>query len=246
MARNKSSVYQQRKQLRALMLTGFNLSELQNLCFDLEVDFENLPVNHQGFVNGLIAYMQRMGRLRELIERIAELRPSLMTRELLSTFATEQISYDQLRFESLEVVAEVKLVLVGDGNVGKTSLVNRLVYGTFDPHEDTTRGVAITRWHINLPCIDGQNARINIWDFGGQGNMHATHPYFFSRKAVYLVVLNIREDDRVNRAEYWIRLIRTYGGNSPIIIVANKVDQFSTLLDQRSLRGVDVTNVLKT
>jgi internalin A len=59
---------------------------------------------------------------------------------------------------------------------------------------------------------------------------------FFSRRAVYLVILNVREDDRVNRAEYWLRLIRTYGAESPVIIVSNKIDQFQARLDERMLK----------
>src|SRR5690606_21539578 len=39
-----------------------------------------------------------------------------------------------------------------------------------------------------------------------------------------------------NRAEYWLRLISTFGGISPVIIVANKVDQFPAILDERTLK----------
>ena len=56
-----------------------------------------------------------------------------------------------LPVEALEIIAEAKLILVGDGNVGKTSLVKRLVYGTFDPKESTTHGVAVTKWFVDLP-----------------------------------------------------------------------------------------------
>ncbi len=226
-----------RRRIFKILEQHFNLEELHDLLFDLGIDYENFPtIDKKELIVEIINYLEQRKMLTELVKRTAELRPKLVNYDLLLAFDQNQINLAQIKVETLEVVAEAKLVLVGDGNVGKTSLVNQLVYGKFNPHEDTTQGVAITHWHIDLSCINNQNARINIWDFGGQGNMHATHPYFFSRKAVYIVVLNIREDDRVNRAEYWIRLIRSYGGNSPIIIVANKVDQFSTLLDQRSLK----------
>lgn len=218
--------------LRQLLDEKFNENELRDLCFDLNVDYDNLPGTVKANkARELIFYFDRRQDMDVLLRQIRLLRPDAV----LSNVAQSNLP-EQLPAETIEVLAEAKLILVGDGNTGKTSLVNRLVYGSFDSHENITRGVAITHWNIDLPRVDVPKARMNIWDFGGQGNMHATHPYFFSRRAVYLVVLNVREDDRFNRAEYWLRLVRTYGAESPIIVVANKIDQFSARLDERTLK----------
>ena len=40
--------------------------------------------------------------------------------------------------------------------------------------------------------------------------MHSTHQFFLTRRSVYVLVLNAREDEKANRLHYWLRLIRTY------------------------------------
>ena len=83
---------------------------------------------------------------------------------------------------------EAKLILVGFGDVGKTSLVNRLVHDTFTAGEAKTEGIAITQWPIRLNGTE--DVRLHVWDFGGQEIMHATHRFFLSQRSLYLVVLN--------------------------------------------------------
>jgi hypothetical protein len=75
----KETVYGQRKQLRQNMTTAFNLEELRNICFDLEIEYENLSNHTQrdAFVRELIAYTQRVGRLAELVEVLRAERPHL-------------------------------------------------------------------------------------------------------------------------------------------------------------------------
>ncbi len=74
--------------------------------------------------------------------------------------------------------------------MGKTSLVKRLVEDTFDPEEPKTEGINITQWPIPAEGdgADG-NIRLNVWDFGGQEIMHATHQFFLTKRSLYLLVL---------------------------------------------------------
>jgi len=113
---------------------------------------------------------------------------------------------------------EVKVLLVGEGSAGKTSLVKRLLGEVFDQHEDTTHGINIRGWQAKT---GGKEIRVNIWDFGGQEIMHATHQFFLSKRSLYVLVLDGRKDER---AEYWLRHIESFGGNSPVLIVLNKHD----------------------
>jgi len=113
---------------------------------------------------------------------------------------------------------EVKVLLVGDGAAGKTSLVKRLLDKEFDPHEDTTHGISIRGWDVEA---GGQPIKVNIWDFGGQEIMHATHQFFLSKRSLYVLVLDGRKDER---AEYWLQHIESFGGDSPVLVVLNKQD----------------------
>ena len=84
----------------------------------------------------------------------------------------------------------MKLIILGRGGVGKTSLVNRLVHGTFDPASAKTQGIQITQWPVS---VDDETVRLHVWDFGGQEIMHATHQFFLTERSLYFVVLSGRE-----------------------------------------------------
>jgi Ras of Complex, Roc, domain of DAPkinase/TIR domain len=106
---------------------------------------------------------------------------------------------------------EAKLILVGRGEVGKTSLVNRLVSNSFAGDESKTQGINITQW----PLTSGKTTyRLNILDFGGQEIMHATHQFFLTERSLYLLVLNGREGGEDVDAEYWLKHIESFGGDS--------------------------------
>ncbi|MCP4603722.1 MAG: GTP-binding protein, partial [Proteobacteria bacterium] len=129
---------------------------------------------------------------------------------------------------------EAKLILVGRGGVGKTSLVNRLVHNEFNRNESTTHGLEITKWLVRVN--DDEKVTLNIWDFGGQEIMHATHQFFFTQRSLYLLVLNGREGTEDSDAEYWLRLISSFSENSAVIIVLNKVKDNPFDLDRRALQ----------
>lgn len=128
---------------------------------------------------------------------------------------------------------EAKLILVGDGAVGKTCLVNRLLHGTFID-QPKTEGIDRQQWQGLR--IDGQDIRLNVWDFGGQEVLHATHQFFLTKRSIYLLVLDARRGEQESRLEYWLKLIHSFGGNSPILIVTNKsVEEHRLSLNQRFL-----------
>lgn len=115
---------------------------------------------------------------------------------------------------------EAKLILVGRGGVGKTCLIKRLVHGTFDEHEPETPGIERQPWQIVL--TEGDPVRLHVWDFGGQEILHGTHQFFLTERTVYLLVLSGREGLATQDAEYWLQLIRSFGGDSPVVVGLNK------------------------
>ena len=54
--------------------------------------------------------------------------------------------------------------------------------------------------------------------------MHATHQFFLTKRSLYLLVLDARLTQEENRVEYWLKIIQSFGGESPVLIVGNKGD----------------------
>jgi small GTP-binding protein len=133
--------------------------------------------------------------------------------------------FQSLKQEKTLPLNEIKILLVGDGGAGKTSLAKKLLEQAFDEKEAQTHGINIDQWHVHLPVPESQGetkTKVNLWDFGGQEIMHATHQFFLSRHSLYILVLDGRRDEKT---EYWLNHIKTFGGDSPVIVVLNKIDQ---------------------
>ena len=127
-------------------------------------------------------------------------------------------------FESLQdgptkVLNEVKVIFVGEGGAGKTSLMKRLVKNEFDPKESRTHGINLEHWHYRH-----NNKRItaHLWDFGGQDILQATHQFFLTRRSLYVLVLDGRKEEDTER---WLKMIESFGGDSPILVLLNKIDE---------------------
>jgi len=129
---------------------------------------------------------------------------------------------------------EAKLLLVGVGGVGKTSLVRRLVDDTFDIQENITQGIDVRAW---LLPVNDHKVRLHMWDFGGQEIYHATHQFFFTHRSLYLLVLDARQGNSESQARIWLDLIQSFGGDAPVIIVVNKIDQHREPLAEYRLRA---------
>lgn len=128
---------------------------------------------------------------------------------------------------------EAKLIMVGEAMAGKTSLVNRLLGRPYNDAEMTTRQIAIDHWPV---AVSGRTVKVKIWDFGGQELMHATHQFFLTKRSVYCLVLNSRIGEKASRMEYWLKLIRSFGGDSPIVVVCNWADEQQMHLNWSYLR----------
>ena len=118
---------------------------------------------------------------------------------------------------------ELKLIVVGRGGVGKTSIIKQLLDKPFDAKEQETPGIEINRWPVTLPS--GDRVRLHILGLWWQEILHATHQFFLTERTLYLLVLSGREGSQTQDAEYWLQLIKSFGGDSKVIIALNKVNQ---------------------
>jgi small GTP-binding protein len=140
---------------------------------------------------------------------------------------------------------EAKLVLVGQGAVGKSNIAKRLraldlsneeikklldergVDLRFNPNYDETQDFDIANWpvHVRRPGEDrDRDVRVRLLDFAGQDITHATHQFFLTARCVCLLVLDGTKSIQWNRLDYWLRLIWHYAGPSPVLVAVNKAD----------------------
>ncbi|MEG5058287.1 COR domain-containing protein [Microcoleus sp. A2-C5] len=139
----------------------------------------------------------------------------------------------KLRSGEVRPLNEAKVLLVGQGSVGKTSLINRLIRDKYNRNESQTDGLNITDWQIT---VNTKSVKLNVWDFGGQEIYHATHQFFLTKRSLYVLVCNCRISEDENRLEYWLKLIESFGDASPVIIVGNKCDEQPLDLNRKALR----------
>jgi hypothetical protein len=120
---------------------------------------------------------------------------------------------------------EVKIVMLGRSGVGKTSIVQALRDLPFREREESTPGIALCNW--TLDGSGGLPVTAHVWDCSGQEITHALHPWFFSPRNLYVVVLTGRENRDPHDASYWLRLIQTCGTDDqghgpPVMVVLNQ------------------------
>jgi internalin A len=115
---------------------------------------------------------------------------------------------------------EAKLLLVGEGNVGKTSLIAALRNEPFIDGRSTTHGIEIQPLRLSRPDL-GKDITLLTWDFGGQEVYRITHQFFFSQRALYLIVWKSREGQEQNEVEGWLRRVRLrVSQNARALVVA--------------------------
>lgn len=113
-----------------------------------------------------------------------------------------------------------KMVLVGEGGVGKTCLLDALEGKEFVPGKDTTHGIDTRK--LTLPCPGRQDIsmELNVWDFGGQEIYHATHQFYLTNHALFILVWSARLGYEVGKIYKWLETIEALAPDSPILIAA--------------------------
>ena len=129
---------------------------------------------------------------------------------------------------------QVKLMILGNGRIGKTQICNRLRDLPYEDDADSTHGITITE--APVPDTDGTFA---IWDFGGQDIYHSTHALFLKSRAVFLLVWTPDSDNAVEHEHdgmifrnqplsWWLDYVKRFGSKqSPLIVVQNQLDNGS-------------------
>ena len=138
--------------------------------------------------------------------------------------------------EGAEPIVEVKLMVLGNGRVGKTQFCRRLAELPFQPDSNSTHGVAIVP--ARLPAgRDRDEIALQMWDFGGQDIYHGTHALFMRDNAIFALIW-AKDFERRSEDEsdglifgnqplgYWVDYVRHLGGRDrAVTIVQTRCDR---------------------
>lgn len=127
--------------------------------------------------------------------------------------------YLRAKAKAQVVLNEAKLILVGEGEVGKSCLLGALRGKEWVDGRPTTHGIVIKSVKVTDPD-KGTEITLNGWDFGGQRVYRPTHQLFFSAPAVYLVVWKPREGPQQGLVQEWIKLVKHREPDAKILVVA--------------------------
>ena len=143
--------------------------------------------------------------------------------------------FRQLEAEGKDYLYEAKLLIVGEGGAGKTSLSKKIVNPEFDLQEDekSTEGIEVTKWFFDLE--NGRPFRVNIWDFGGQEIYHSTHQFFLTKRSLYILVADTRKED--TDFYYWLNVVELLSDDSPLLIIKNEKQDRHREINEHQLRG---------
>ena len=130
-------------------------------------------------------------------------------------------------------IRRAKLVVLGNGRVGKTQLCRQLQGLPYDPSVPSTHGICVS----NVACAAlGPGEELNLWDFGGQDIYHGTHALFMRTRALFVIVWHPDFEQAAEESRdgirfrnyplaYWLDYVRTLGhAQSPVIVVQSRCD----------------------
>lgn len=165
-------------------------------------------------------------KMETLAKRIERKHVRKVTTEHLPTPPTSPrvVSIPRSRDEGVAYVSDrqVKILLCGDGNVGKTSLLHQFADNAFQPTYIATIGVDCK---LKTITIGGQQVRMQIFDLAGQDRFYPITAQYYKKADGLVLVYDITKETSFDNLTKWFSNIRENGADgAKVLLVGNKVD----------------------
>eukprot|EP01156_Anaeramoeba_ignava_P021386 Anaeramoba_ignava/c18909_g2_i1.p1 GENE.c18909_g2_i1~~c18909_g2_i1.p1 ORF type:complete len:227 (+),score=68.94 c18909_g2_i1:65-682(+) len=122
----------------------------------------------------------------------------------------------------MESFKHYKIVLLGEGRVGKTSILIKYIDDTFDPDMKSTKRAAYLDKSLDLP--EGR-VKLSIWDTAGQEVYHALSHIYYRDANGAILVYDITDLKSFERVQHWVKELLSILQKKPVIVIAgNKYD----------------------
>ncbi|XP_029428669.1 ras-related protein Rab-18-like isoform X5 [Rhinatrema bivittatum] len=126
--------------------------------------------------------------------------------------------------EEAPVLTTLKLLLIGESGVGKSSLLLRFTDDHFDPQLGSTIGVD---FKVKKLEVDGNPVKLAIWDTAGQERFRTLTPSYYRGAQGVILVYDVTRKDTLQRLMTWLSELETYSTKSNLVkmLVGNKIDK---------------------
>lgn len=118
-------------------------------------------------------------------------------------------------------IPTLKIIVAGDGNIGKTSLVRRFCEGKFDISRVATIGVDFQTHTVDLPS---GTVKLSIWDVAGQAQWKTARESFYRGARATALVFDVTNPESLAHLAAWHQEVIATAPNQGFIVVGNKVD----------------------
>ena len=135
-------------------------------------------------------------------------------------------------------VLHIKCVILGEANVGKTSLITRYFHGKFHQFCESTIGCSFSNKKIE---INGSNYRLDVWDTAGQEKYRGLMPMYYRNADIVFLCIDLTQEDKsklIENYNYWYKQIGLHSDNPNriIILVGTKSDHRKQSMTEDDIR----------
>eukprot|EP01084_Bolivina_argentea_P194717 334148_1 len=219
----------------------FKLGKMEQQLYDAEIstDFLLSQTDQQidAIAKELTASIIQQNKFKYAVTQIKKVRIQI---EEMSVQQMQQKNEEKKNEEKKQSVwsynnktYQFKLVLLGDSNVGKSSIVIRYVKGQFSEYQESTSGAAFLTQTVRLADC---NVKFEIWDTAGQERYHSLAPMYYRGAAVGITVYDITCRETFTKSKSWVKELQRQGSHDIVIVLCgNKID----LEDEREVSTAD-------
>jgi len=124
----------------------------------------------------------------------------------------------------IDVLTTLKILIIGESGVGKSSLLLRFTDDTFDPEQSATIGVD---FKVKTITVDGNSTKLAIWDTAGQERFRTLTPSYYRGAQGVILVYDVTNRSTFSKLEMWLNELDTYSTKTDIVkmLVGNKIDK---------------------
>ncbi|XP_017360444.1 ras-related protein Rab-18-like isoform X2 [Cebus imitator] len=142
-----------------------------------------------------------------------------------------------------DVLTTLKILIIGESGVGKSSLLSRFTDDTFDPELAATIGVD---FRVKTISEDGNKAKLAIWDTAGQERFRALTPSYYRGAQGVILVYDVTRRDTFVKLDNWLNELETYCTRNDIVNISlsNKIDK-ENIQKPVMVYNVPLKNLLK-